>query len=266
MTESDHIRKVRERFTATANAFTEYRRTLRAEESEHLAERATAGLALVSEALAIDVACGPGTFTRPLASRVRRAVGVDVTPAMIGKARAEAARAGITNIEFVTGDVYELPFAGGVAGIVACGYAFHHMEEPARALAEMARVLRPGGRVAIADLIVPEGPGGTIQNAIERARDPSHTSALSAAQFRTLIHDAGWRLFFEETRQRRYDFNLWMRNAGSVPGDASYIRVRTMMEEIIAHDTPGLEPRDSEISGGLEFLHTVLLLVAEKLE
>ena len=73
-------------------------------------------------------------------------------------------------------------------------------------------------------------------------------------------------MFSEETRQRRYDFNLWMRNAGSVPGDASYIRVRTMMEEIIAHDTPGLEPRDSEISGGLEFLHTVLLLVAEKLE
>src|ERR1700682_2302195 len=167
MTESDHMRKIRERFTATASAFTEYRRTLRAEESEHLAERATAGLALVSEALAIDVACGPGTFTRPLASRVRRAVGVDVTPAMIGKARAEAARAGITNIEFVTGDVYELPFAGGVAGIVACGYAFHHMEEPARALAEMARVLRPGGRVAIADIIVAEGLGGEIQNKIE---------------------------------------------------------------------------------------------------
>jgi len=40
------------------------------------------------------------------------------------------------------------------------------MTEPARALAEMARVLRPGGRVAIADIIVPEGPGGAIQNAI----------------------------------------------------------------------------------------------------
>jgi ubiquinone/menaquinone biosynthesis C-methylase UbiE len=236
------------------------------EESESLAERATAGLALAPEALAIDVACGPGTFTRPLASRVRRAVGVDLTPAMIEKARAEAARAGITNIEFVCGDVYALPFADGVAGVAACGYAFHHMLEPARALAEMARVLRPGGRVAIADIIVPEGPGGAIQNAIERARDPSHTNAQTVAQFHALIHDAGLRLLSEESRRHWYDFDLWMRNAGSVPGDASYVRVRRMLEEIVGHDTSGLDPRYSEKTGGLEFLHVVLLLVAEKPE
>src|SRR5260370_26581899 len=190
----NHLDKIRERFTATADVFTEYVRTIRVEESESLAERATAGLALASEALAIDVACGPGTFTRPFAPRVGRAVGVDLTPAMIEKARAEAERAGITNIGFVCGNIYALPFADGVAGIVACGYAFHHMLEPARALAEMSRVLLPGGRIAIADLIVREGPGGAIQNEIERARDPSHTSALTIVQFRTLMQDAGLRV------------------------------------------------------------------------
>jgi len=177
-----------------------------------------------------------------------------------------AARAGITNIGFVTGDVYALPFADGVAGVVACGYAFHHMVEPARALAEMARVLRPGGRVAIADIIVPEGPGGAIQNAIERARDPSHTNAQSVAQFHTLIRDAGLRLLSEESRQHWYDFNLWMRNAGIAPGDADYLQVRRMMEEIMDRDVSGLQPRHSEKTGGLEFLHTTLLLVAEKPE
>src|SRR5216683_3022003 len=206
-TEVNHLAKIRERFTATADVFTEYVRTIRVEESESLAERATAGLAIVSEALAIDVACGPGTFTRPFAPRVGRAVGVDLTPAMIEKARAEAERAGITNIEFVCGNIYALPFADGVAGIVACGYAFHHMLEPARALMEMARVLRPGGRVAIADIIVSEGPG-----------------------------------------------------------DAIYVQVRRMLEEIMTDDTSGLNPRRSEKTGGLEFLHTVLLLVAEKPE
>jgi ubiquinone/menaquinone biosynthesis C-methylase UbiE len=264
--EPNHLEKIRERFTATADVFTEYVRTIRVEESEHLAERATAGLALASKALAIDVACGPGTFTRPFASRVRRAVGVDLTPAMIEKARAEAARAGITNIEFICGDIYALPFADGVAGVVACGYAFHHMLDPARALAEIARVLRPGGRVAIADIIVLEGPGGEIQNAIERARDPSHTNAQTVAQFRALMHDAGLRVLSEESRQRWYDFDLWMRNAGSVPGDASYIQVRHMLEEIMGHDTTGLDPRHSEKTGGIEFLHAVLLLVAEKPE
>src|SRR6266851_5598151 len=95
-----HLDKIRERFTATADVFTDYVRTIRVEESESLAERATAGLALASEA---------------------RAVGVDLTPAMIEKARAEAARAGITNIEFVAGNIYALPFAASVAGVVACG-------------------------------------------------------------------------------------------------------------------------------------------------
>jgi ubiquinone/menaquinone biosynthesis C-methylase UbiE len=265
-TEPNHLEKIRERFTATADVFAESARTMRVEEGERLAELATAGLARASEALVVDVACGPGTFTRPFAPRVRRTVGVDLTPAMIEKAREEAARAGIANIEFVTGDVYALPFADGVAGVVACGYAFHHMTEPARALAEMARVLRPGGRVAIADLIVREGPGGAIQNAIERARDPSHTDAQSVAQFHTLIQGAGLRLLSEETRQHWYDFNLWMRNAGSVPGDADYVQVRRMMEELLVHDTSGLEPRHSEKNGALEFLHTVLLLVAEKPE
>jgi ubiquinone/menaquinone biosynthesis C-methylase UbiE len=262
--EPNHQDKIRERFTATADVFADYVRDIRVGESESLAERATACLAVASEALAIDVACGPGTFTRPLARRVRRAVGVDLTPAMIEKARAEAARAGITNIEYVCGDVYALPFADGVAGVAACGYAFHHMLEPARALAEMARVLRPGGRVAIADIIVSEGPGGAIQNAIERARDPSHTNAQTIAQFRVLMHDAGLRVLSEESLQHWYDFDLWMRNAGSVPGDASYRRVRRMLEEIMGHDTSGLDPRYSEKAGGLEFLHVVLLLVAEK--
>src|SRR5260221_13807029 len=160
--ELNHQDKILKRFTATADVFAESVRTMRVEESDRLVELATAGLAFDSESLAIDVACGPGTFTRPFASRVRRAVGVDLTPAMIEKARAEAARAGIINVEFVRGDIYALPFADGVASIVTCAYAFHHMQEPARALAEMARVLRSGGRVGIVDIIVPEGPGGTI--------------------------------------------------------------------------------------------------------
>jgi ubiquinone/menaquinone biosynthesis C-methylase UbiE len=264
--ELDHRDKILERFTATADVFAESVRTMRVEESDRLVELATAGLALDSESLAVDVACGPGTFTRPFASRVRRAVGVDLTPAMIEKARAEAARAGITNIEFIRGDIYALPFADGVASIVACGYAFHHMQEPARALAEMARVLRPSGRVAIVDIIAAEGSGGTIQNKIERVRDPSHTSAHTVSQFRALIHDAGLRLLSEEVRPHWYDFDLWMRNAGSAPGDATYVEGRRMMEEIMPHDISGLNPRYSEKTGILEFLHTVLLLVAEKPE
>src|SRR6202047_3477438 len=99
--ELNHQDEILKRFTATADVFAESVRTMRVEESDRLVELATAGLVLDPESLAIDVACGPGTFTRPFASRARRAVGVDLTPAMIEKARAEAAGVGITNIEFI---------------------------------------------------------------------------------------------------------------------------------------------------------------------
>src|ERR1700688_3601502 len=152
-----HHDKIRERFTETADAFARTVRRTRVEEAEELAECATAGLANADKMLAIDLACGPGTYTRPLAGHVHHAIGVDLTPAMVEKARAEAARDGIANIEFVCADIYALPIADGVAGIVSCGYAFHHITDPARALVEMARVLQPGGRMAISDIIVPEG-------------------------------------------------------------------------------------------------------------
>ena len=227
----------------------------------------TRQLMLVSRlrtAVAIDIACGPGTFTRPLARRVRQAIGVDLTPAMIEKARAEAKRENIGNIEFVCSDVSALPFPDGTAGIVSCGYAVHHMLEPARALAEMVRVLRHGGRLVINDIIVEEGCDGTLQNTIERLRDPSHTTTLSLAEFRQLFHSAGLRIITEGRLDFWHDFDAWMRNAGSAPGDKTYVQVRGMLEQSLAHDTSGFRPRHTEKPGELNFMHKVLLIVGEK--
>jgi ubiquinone/menaquinone biosynthesis C-methylase UbiE len=262
-----HHDKIRERFTETADAFARTVRRTRVEDGEELAERATAGLANAKNMLAIDLACGPGTYTRPLASRVRHAIGADLTPAMVEKARAEAARDGIANIEFVCADIYALPFADGAAGIVSCGYAFHHMTDPARALAEMARVLQPGGRVAITDIIVREGCDGEFQNRVERVRDPSHTSTQSVANFRAMVRDLGLRVDYENLHDNWHDFNVWMGNACKPPGDPVYVQTRSMMESCIDNDTSGFSPRRSDkVASGLEFMHTVLLLIAEKPE
>ena len=230
--QADHLEKIHERFTATADVFAQGVRVTRMEEANQVADRVTAGLANVPSALAIDVACGPGTFTRPLAGRVRHAIGVDVTPAMIEKARAEAVRDAVTNIEFICADVYKLPF---------------------------------DDRVAIVDIVVPEGCDATIQNEIERVRDPSHTHTLPVHQFRMLFRDAGMRILSEKLRDNWQHFDAWMKNAGSVPGDATYQRVRSMMELTLNSDTSGFHSRLSD-KGGIEFMHAVALLVAEKPE
>ena len=263
--ETDHLDKIRERFTATADVFAKNVRVTRAAEGELLAERATEGLVNPRTLTAIDLACGPGTFTRPLAARVGRAIGADLTPAMVEKARAEAARDSIANIEFTCADVYALPFPDGAADILSCGYAFHHMTDPARALAEMARVARPAGRVCVIDIIVPEGFDPAVQTATERERDPSHTNTLTLAQFRNLFHDAGLRVRAEQQHENMHDFDAWMRNAGRSPGDEYYVKTRQRMENDLTTDASGFRPRISgKDGGGIEFIHTVLLIVGEK--
>jgi len=97
----------------------------------------------------LDVGCGTGAAVRAEA-RTCRAVGLDLSPGMISQARLRAA--GIANVEFLVGDTSgELPFEDAEFSAVVCSTAFHHFPRQAHALAEMVRVLTPGGRVVIAD-------------------------------------------------------------------------------------------------------------------
>ncbi|MGH6795803.1 MAG: class I SAM-dependent methyltransferase, partial [Methylocella sp.] len=122
----------------------------------------------------LDVACGPGTVVAAFAGRVRRAVGLDATEAMLDQARALTAERDFVNVEWRLGDVYRLPFADDSFHIVSCRFAFHHFEEPAKAFAEMLRVCRSGGRVVLCDGVASSDPAkATAFNAMERHRDPS---------------------------------------------------------------------------------------------
>ena len=102
----------------------------------------------------LDLACGPGNFTRELARLVGRsglAVGFDASPTMLARAVEEtpAARGPRGNVAYVRGDATRLPFRSESFDAVCCFAALHLFDEPFRALDEMARVLTPGGRVAL---------------------------------------------------------------------------------------------------------------------
>jgi ubiquinone/menaquinone biosynthesis C-methylase UbiE len=98
----------------------------------------------------LDVGCGPGAAVLETAPLVARATGLDLSPAMIARARSRAE--GIDNVEFVEGDSAQLPFADGAFTAVLSTTSFHHYPNPDRALAEMRRVLEPSGRIALGDL------------------------------------------------------------------------------------------------------------------
>ncbi len=113
---------------------------------------ALAALALDSGDVLLDLACGTGAAVRDAAPTVRRAVGFDVSPGMIAQAEARAQAAGLPNVEFFQGDVSgRLPFVDGEFTAVVCTTAFHHFPKPLDTIAEISRVVGPGGRVVIAD-------------------------------------------------------------------------------------------------------------------
>src|SRR5439155_11310611 len=101
----------------------------------------------------LDVACGPGLVVCAFAATVRHATGIDLTPAMIERARALAVEERVGNVTWQVGDVVPLPFANASFSIVVSRFAFHHFPDPSRVLAEMKRVCRPGGTVAVVDVV-----------------------------------------------------------------------------------------------------------------
>ena len=262
--DQNHLDKIRDRFTTTAEAFSQFVLSRRAAEAELLAAMATNGLNLTPSSIALDVACGPGTLSLPLTARFPRVVALDFTPGMLQKASQAAQGEGRANLELIRGNAYELPFAPQSFDLVTNGYALHHLLEPALVVQNMASVLRPGGRLAIVDMVVPPGADSDAVNAIERARDPSHATTLSARVLQQLLASAGLRLLTTETQERQRIFDDWMNVAGQTPGTPSYERTRALMKASAPRDTAGYRPRRNETTGAIEFVQTSLILVAEK--
>jgi len=106
----------------------------------------------------LDVACGGGIVVCAFAPHVRQAIGIDVTPAMLERARALAAEKGVSNVSWRQGDVTALPYDDGSFAIVVTRFAFHHFPEPLVVLREMVRVCAPEGRIVVVDTCASEDP------------------------------------------------------------------------------------------------------------
>src|SRR3954471_18580537 len=106
----------------------------------------------------LDVACGPGLVVAAFAKVCRHATGIDLTPAMIEKAREHAAALSLTNVDWRVGNVLPLPFPDATFSVVVSRFAFHHFPDPLAVLREMARVCTRPGRVVIADMGASRAP------------------------------------------------------------------------------------------------------------
>jgi ubiquinone/menaquinone biosynthesis C-methylase UbiE len=138
----------------------------------------------------VDVGCGGGRAVAELAERGARAVGVDVDPEMVAAARQRWAG------EFHVGSAYDLPIhEKDIAGYRA-DKVLHALDEPAKALAEARRVLRPGGRIVLVgqdwDTIVIDSDDPEATRRIVRAKADTIPTPRAARAYRNLLLDAGF--------------------------------------------------------------------------
>jgi SAM-dependent methyltransferase len=108
---------------------------------------------LSSGTTVLDVGCGPGTITADFATLVTpaRVVALEVSEGALAVARNEIVRRGLTNVDFVIGDVNALEFADDTFDVVHAHQVLQHLGDPVAALREMRRVTKPDGVIAIRD-------------------------------------------------------------------------------------------------------------------
>jgi SAM-dependent methyltransferase len=159
----------------------------------------------------LELACGTGTIARALAGRVDEVLGVDLTAAMLEVGRAEAAQSGLANVRFELGDATALALADGSFDGAVTRFSLHHIPVPGRLIGELARVVRPGGWVLIADHVGSEDRAAAAwHEEIERLRDPSHWACLTAARLRELGAAAGLTLAAERSIPFDLDYDEWL--------------------------------------------------------
>ena len=100
----------------------------------------------------VDLGAGDGSLSRAVASKVGKVIAVDISVEMLKELKKKAGQDGIGNIHIMEGDGCDLPIDEESVDLVCANMFLHHIEEPLLAIREMHRVLKPGGKVFLADL------------------------------------------------------------------------------------------------------------------
>ncbi len=161
---------------------------------------------------ALDVATGTGNTAFALAAKGVDVIGLDVSEGMLAQARAKGSPA-----RFIQGEAENLPFGDATFDLVTARHAPHHFWDVPRFLAEVRRVLRPGGRFVMADGVSPTAEASAWFDRWQRLRDPSHFDSRTVDGWRTLFREAGLVWTLDTMVPYRLEFGWWTHQSGTSP-------------------------------------------------
>lgn len=141
---------------------------------------------------ALDIGTGTGHTAFALAPHVARVIATDITPEMLTEGEKLQEQNGLSNVSFREADVHDLPFGDASFDLVTCRRAAHHFSDIQKAVTEMVRVLKPGGRVVIDDRSVAEDDFvDTTMNALDLYHDRSHVRQYRPSEWQSMLEAAG---------------------------------------------------------------------------
>ena len=188
----------------------------------------------------LDVATGGGHVAYAFAPHVARVWATDITQEMLDMVKAEAEKRGLANVRTAYAKAEALPFEDETFDLVTCRIAPHHFDSIPAFLAEVHRVLKPGGLAALVDNVVPAGSVGDYINAFERFRDPSHLRAWTMEEWRDALKAAGLAVGHEEQIGKTMEFGPW-----AARHDATMQALLTsMLKEVTPAVKAALDPQE----------------------
>jgi SAM-dependent methyltransferase len=257
MTDDTHQHLIRDQFTRQALPFSTAAPIADPGALEAIVAAASPG----PDDTLLDVACGGGLVVCAFAPHLKHATGIDMTPAMLDRARALAVERNIENVAWREGDVTRLPYPDAHFAIVVTRFAVHHFPEPAVVMREMVRVCAPGGRIVVVDTCAAPDPEKAARfNRLERLRDPSHVRALSLAELEDLFRAVGLGPPRVSRTELRDTVENLLARSFPAPGDAP--KIAAMFAAAAEDDGLGIPVR--RVGGRLEYAYPVAILAATR--
>lgn len=211
----------------------------------------------------LEVAAGTCICGRAIAPYVHHVVCLDATEAMLKEGQQECRKENLQNITLIKGYAEELPFLNDTFDTVLSRLAFHHMTDYEAVFREMARVLKPDGKLVLIDM-VPGDEGMRAQiDSIEKMRDSSHEHVLTKSEMRKLYEENDISLDIQEQKEIPVSLEKWMALTGT--SDETKKQLRSMMkEDLSGARTTGAGPY---VKGGeIFFNHHWVLNIGRKNE
>ncbi|MGH2698877.1 MAG: class I SAM-dependent methyltransferase [Actinomycetota bacterium] len=202
----------------------------------------------------LEVGVGTGNFLQLFSGEGRRLIGIDLTRAMLRKAREAGHR-----MELVEADGARLPVRSSSIELVTTAQTIHHIWEPLPVIKEMRRVATERGKLLIVDQVATERyEEATMMNRLDVLRDPSHASSRPASALRTLLRAADLRIADERIVEGSERLSNWMAST-EFPEDR-IDKVRKFIEDHGAATGMNFEPDGNDYT----FKRQRIMLLAER--